>query len=130
MDKEKYVQGLLAFYELARVDVLKGAYIQGYLGSASRYDAYAGRDRATVELEARRRSDIHASVKAYVESSVNRGLRLDLAAFIAERFATEPAELREKLLERVGAVVAALNDANHIAYGIRKATFEEYLRLP
>jgi hypothetical protein len=50
MDKEKYVEGVLAFYELNRIDLLKSAYIQGYVDSASRYDAYVGREQSAVEL--------------------------------------------------------------------------------
>jgi len=81
MDKEKYVEGLFAFYELNRIDLLKSAYIQGYVDSASRYDAYVGRERSA-------------------------------------------------LVERVGEIIAALNDASHIAYGISKKMFGDYQRLP
>ena len=76
MDKEKYVEGLFAYYELGRIDVIKSAYVQGYVASASRYDTYVGRDRSAIELEVRRRVDIHACVKAYVETSIAQGRRL------------------------------------------------------
>lgn len=129
LDKEGYVEGLLAFYELDRVDVLKNAYIQGYIATASRYDAYVGRDRATIELEAQRRTDIHGCVKAYVETSVSKDRRLDIEAFARERFSAEPGDVRHRLIERVAAIVSSLNDANHVAYGIARDTFDEYGRL-
>ncbi len=130
MDKEKYVEGLLAFYELNRIDLLKSAYIQGYVDSASRYDAYVGRERSAVELEVRRRADIHTCVKSYVEKSVSQGRRVDPDAYAREYFHTESQDLQSKLVERVGEIIAALNDASHIAYGISKRMFGDYQRLP
>jgi hypothetical protein len=130
MDKEKYVEGLLAFYELNRIDLLKSAYIQGYVDSASRYDAYVGRERSAVELEVRRRADIHTYVKSFVEKSVSQGRRVDADAYAREYFRAEPQDLQSKLVERVGEIIAALNDANHIAYGISKKMFGDYQRLP
>jgi hypothetical protein len=130
MDKEKYVEGLLVFYELNRVDLLKSAYIQGYVDSASRYDAYVGRDRSAVELEVQRRADIHAFVKSYIEKSVRQGRRVDTDVHAHEYFHAEPKDLQSKLIERVGKIIAALNDANHIAYGIPKKMFGDYQRLP
>lgn len=129
VNKEDYVEGLLSFYELGRVDVLKSAYIQGYIATASRYDAYVGRDRATIELEAQRRADIYACVRSYVEASVSQRCRLDIDAFAREHFSAEPANLRHRLVERVSAIVSSLNDANHIAYGIARDTFDRYERL-
>ncbi len=130
MDKEKYVEGLLAFYELNRIDLLKSAYIQGYVDSASRYDAYVGRERSAVELEVRRRADIHTYVKSFVEKSVSQGRRVDPDAYAREYFHTESQDLQSKLVERVGEIIAALNDASHIAYGISKRMFGDYQRLP
>jgi Fic family protein len=130
MDKEKYVEGLLAFYELNRIDLLKSAYIQGYVDSASRYDAYVGRERSAVDLEVRRRTDIHACVKSYVEKSVGQGRRADTDTYAREYFRAEPQDLQSKLVERVAEIIAALNDANHIAYGISKKMFDDYQQLP
>lgn len=126
MDKAKYVEGLLAFYELNRIDLLKETYVEGYVASAARYDAYSGRERAAVELEFRRRTDIYTCVKVYVEKSVAAGRRLDAGAVARDRFAADPPEIQQKLIERVDEIVAALNDANHIAYGIPTAAFKEY----
>src|SRR5216684_1770562 len=130
MDKEKYVEGLLAFYELNRIDLLKSAYIQGYVDSASRYDAYVGRERSAVELEVRRRADIHTYVKSFVEKSVSQGRRVDADAYAREYFRAEPQDLQSKLVERVGEIIAALNDANHMAFRKRCSATTSGYRFP
>jgi Fic family protein len=130
MDRTHYVEGLLAFYELNRIDLLKKAYIEGYITSAARYDAYTGRDRSTVELEFRRREDIYGCVKAYVEKSVANGRRIDLAAFARECFRTDSGTVRTQLTERVTEIVAALQEGNHIAYGVSRKVFDRYTQLP
>ncbi|MFI4987831.1 MAG: Fic family protein [Alphaproteobacteria bacterium] len=129
VDKAKYVEGLLAFYELNRIDILKEAYVEGYVASAARYDAYAARDKDAIELEFRRRSDIYGCIKAFMERSVQDRARGDLGAFARDYFQGEPEEVRLKLAERVSDIVEALNDANAIAYGIPRDLFENYLRL-
>lgn len=129
MDKAGYVEGLLAFYELNRIDLLKETYVEAYVASSARYDAYLGRDRAVVELEFRRRADIYSGVKAYVEKSVAAGRPLDIETFGKEFFSTDPSDTRAKLIERVKEIVVSLNDANHIAYGILRKTFSNYERL-
>jgi hypothetical protein len=130
VDKTGYVEGLLAFYELGRIDLLKDVFVAGYVASAARYDAYAGRDRAAIELEFRRREDIYAAVRAYVERSVAGGARLDAERFAREFFGEDPEELRPKLAERVREIVAALQEGNHIAYGIPRLLFDAYQQLP
>ena len=126
VDRTKYVEGLLAFYELNRIDLFKAAYIEGYVASAARYDAYAGRDRAALELEFRRRTDIYGCVKAYVEKSVAEGRRVDLNSFAANSFREDAEDTRSKLIERVTEIVASLHEGNHIAYGISRKTFDAY----
>jgi hypothetical protein len=83
-----------------------------------------------VELEVRRRTDIHSCVQSYVEKSVSLGRRVDADTYAREYFRAEPQDLQSKLVERVGEIIAALNDANNIAYGISKKMFDDYQRLP
>jgi hypothetical protein len=85
---------------------------------------------SALELEVRHRGDIHTCVKSYVESSVRQLARVRAHAYAVECFSAEPQELRTKLAERVAEIVAALNDANYIAYGIPKRLFGEYQSLP
>lgn len=67
-------------------------------------------------------------MKAYVEKSVNDGCRADLDAFAYECFHEDPESVRSKLIERVTEIVAALQEGNHIAYGISRKTFDAYSR--
>lgn len=130
MDRTQYIEGLLSFYELNRIDLLKQAYIEGYAASASRYDAYAGRDRSAMELEFKHRKEIYGCVQAYVEKSVADGRYANLDEFTGNYFQTDSADLRSKLGERVKEIIAALQEGNHIAYGISKKTFDSYASLP
>lgn len=130
VDRTKYIEGLLAFYELNRIDWLKNAYIEGYVASAARYDAYAGRDRSAMELEFKRRTDIYGCVRAYVEKSVADGVRVDPHAFAREYFREDSEGVRSKLIERATDIIASLQEGNHIAYGISRKTFAGYVDLP
>lgn len=126
MDKTAYVRGLLAVYELRRVDVLKKAYIEGYVRSAGIYDAYAARDRADVELEFRRRGDIYQAVAAYVRAAVESGVLPDSGTFLGETFAGDEEPTRGALVARVRAIVDALQDGNHGAFGVTRHVFDQY----
>lgn len=130
VDRTRYIEGLLAFYELNRIDWLKNAYIEGYVASAARYDAYAGRDRSAMELEFKRRTDIYGCVRAYVEKSVTDGFRADPHAFAREYFSKDSEDIQLKLMERVTDIVASLQEGNHIAYGVSRKTFADYVDLP
>lgn len=129
MDKTAYVRGLVAFYELGRPDILKDAYIEGYVKSAARYDAYASRDKAAIELEVRRRNDIYGAVRAYVAYSVSEGGRQDPQDFALVHFGDEPEATRRALAARVAEIVASLHEGNHIGYGVPRKLFDEYAGL-
>jgi DNA-binding transcriptional ArsR family regulator len=129
VDKTKYTKGLLAFYELGRHDLIAEAYAEGYAASASRYDAYIGRDRDETELEYKRRSDIYDAVKDYVAGSLEQGTRLPLHGFLAEKFQKDVGKTKDILIRRTGDIISSLHDGNHIAYGIGRKTFDAYDKL-
>jgi DNA-binding transcriptional ArsR family regulator len=129
VDKTKYTKGLLAFYELGRHDLIAEAYAEGYAASASRYDAYVGRDRDEAELEYKRRSDIYDAVKDYVARSLEQGTRVPLDGFLAEKFQKDEGKTKDILIRRTGDIILSLHDGNHIAYGIGRKTFDAYDRL-
>lgn len=126
VDKAKYVEGLLAFYELGRYDIIKDAYIDGYVRSAARYDAYSGRPRDVVEIEFRRRNDIQQCVRDYVAAVIAGGVESDAAAFAKVRFAGDNAITRRLLVDRIADIVGSLAEGNHIAYGISRQAFDDY----
>ena len=127
MDKTSYVKGLLAFYELNRIDLIAEAYANAYEKSAARYDAYAGRPKAVLDIEFRRRSDIFGCVKAYV-AAVGRRQPESIDEFVRRRFPDDDEATQAMLADRVREIVESLNDGNHIAYGVSReefALFEE-----
>jgi Fic family protein len=133
MDKAKYVKGLVAVYELGRVDLIAEAFCEGYVASANRYDAYAGRDRRSVELEFKRRADIYGLVKGYVSDSVEaeeRGPARDYAVDALLRDHPDDDEAtRDAVADRVAEIVDALHDGSHAAYGISRKLFDAYAAL-
>ncbi|MGH6782627.1 MAG: hypothetical protein ACREB5_11060, partial [Sphingomonadaceae bacterium] len=133
MDKAKYVRGLVAVYELGRTDLIGEAFVEGYMASASRYDAYAGRDRRSVELEFKRRADIYGLVKTYVADSVasdeiHSAQEYALDALAREHPEDDP-ETRRAVVDRIVEIVEALHDGNHAAYGIPRELFDAYAAL-
>lgn len=126
MDKAAYVRGLLSIYELRRIDVLKDAFIEGYVRSAGLYDVYTARDRAEIALEMRRRADIYGAVAAYVGEVVGSGSLKDPDEYFLARFSDDDEPTRSALVSRVCAIVEALQDGNHTAYGISRKLFDEY----
>jgi Fic family protein len=129
MDKAKYVRGLLSFYELGRIDVLREAYVDGYVKSAHRYDAYMARDQAALALELRRRTDIYRSVASYVRKAVESGASLDIADFAEREFADDEGETKDMLIERVTHIIESLHEGNHIAYGVSRRLFDAYTQI-
>ena len=106
--------------------MLKDAFIEGYVRSAGLYDAYAARNRAEIELEMRRRTDIYGAVAAYVGSVVEAGKPADPGEYLSERFAHEDEPVRSVLVARILAIVDALQEVNHAEYGISRKLFGEY----
>ncbi|MFB9262235.1 Fic family protein [Bradyrhizobium erythrophlei] len=126
MDKTSYVKGLLTFYELNRTDLITEAFAEAYEKSAARYDAYAGRPQAVLDIEFRRRNDIFNSVKAYVLAIGNGEQPSSIEDFVRQRFPNDDQETQALLVEMVREIVESLNDGNHIAYGISRQDFAQY----
>jgi hypothetical protein len=126
MDKAAYVEGLLSFYELNRPDLLSEAFVNAYVKSAARYDAYAGRNRASIELEFRRRADIYACVRQFVSAVAENGTLSDVETLAANTFKDEEDTVRSLLVQRVAEIAEALSEANHPAYGISRSAFQGY----
>jgi Fic family protein len=126
MDKAAYVRGLLTFYELHQLEVLRDAFVEGYVKSANRYDAYAARDRAMLELELRRRNDIYAAVTAYVKEAINQGEHPEVKLFVETIFSNDDDTIRKMLVDRVSDIIETLHEGNHVAYGVSRKSFDTY----
>jgi hypothetical protein len=126
LNKSAYVKGLLSFYELGRTDLIKAAYIDGYVRTAARYDAYVGRPKEVLDVEFMRRKDVAACVRDYVLARTADPETLLPAAFADVRFKGDPERTRSILVDRVESIVAALGEGNHLPYGITRAAYAEY----
>jgi len=126
VDKAKYVEGLLAFYELGRIDIIRDAYVEGYVRSAARYDAYSWRPREIVEIEFKRRNDIYQCVRDYVAAFTDRVVEKGVEDFAEVRFADENETVRRLLVGRISEITNSLAEGNHIAYGISRRAFDDY----
>lgn len=126
MDGTAYVRGLLAFYELNRIDLIRDAYVHAYVNSAARYNAYMGRPKAVLDIEFRRRADIFGAVRDYVVARIDGDYSATAEEFAMERFVQDNEETRRMLADRVNEIVEALTEGNHIAYGITRDQFAAY----
>lgn len=129
VDKAKYTKGLLSFYELGRHDLIAQAYTEGYIASASRYDAYIGRDREQTELEYKRRADVYGAVREYVVQSIDAGAKPSVDDFLADKFSKDESKTKDMLIRRTGDIIVTLHEGNHIAYGISRKMFDAYDKL-
>ncbi len=129
MDKTEYTRGLLSFYELGRTDVIAAAYKQGYLASASRYDAYLGRDQHLIEVEARYRPQKAEAVREYVFKSLEEGQKLN-RDFFDDWFDEVEEESRAILLDLIWQNIDSLQEGNHVVFGINRKKFDDYSQLP
>lgn len=126
MDKSAYVRGLLSFYELNRVDIVKSAFVDAYVKSAARYDAYIGRSKEILDIELKRRADIFSCTRDYVREVAEGKIAANADVYARERFKEEPDATRDLIVDRVVEVVDSLEEGNHIAYGISRDCFAAY----
>jgi hypothetical protein len=84
---------------------------------------------ARIRLGIRYGREIDRCVRFYVMASVDAGCRLEALPIVADQLSRIPTEDRGRLTEYVGQIVAALNDANHIAFGVPRKLFEQYSSL-
>jgi Fic family protein len=123
IDKTAYVTGLIAFYERGRTDILADAYVDSYIRSAARYDAYAARPAEEIRIEMRRASDLASAAKAYVAQAIELGERPKVRDFVGQYFANDVSDEKPLIIERAIRIIEALDEANHVAYGISRADF-------
>lgn len=66
MNKEKYVRGLLEFYEMGATNEIAAAFEKAYIDSALRYEAHLERDPVATRLDRLYKQELSAIVKSYV----------------------------------------------------------------
>jgi len=126
MDKERYTQGLLAFYELNRPEILSRAYADAYERGVDRYTAIVEQGREVHPLEIQYFRELKQCVADYIRQLADSNDAGHPAVFARARFNALPDVQREWLAERVAEVVLALHEGNIIAWGVDRETWQRY----
>lgn len=126
MDKERYMQGLLAFYELNRPELLARTYADAYERGVDRYAAIVEQGREVHQLEIQYFRELKQCVADYIRELADGKDAGRPAAFARLRFNALPDAQREWLAERVAEVVLALHEGNIIAWGVDRETWQRH----
>jgi Fic family protein len=126
MDKERYMQGLLAFYELNRPEMLARTYADAYERGVDRYAAIVEQGREVRPLEIQYFRELKQCVADYVGELADGKEVGHPATFARMRFNALPISQREWLAERVAEVVLALHEGNIIAWGVGREVWQRY----
>jgi Fic family protein len=126
MDKERYMQGLLAFYELNRPEMLARTYADAYERGVDRYAAIVEQGRELRPLEIQYFRELKQCVADYVGELADGKEVGHPATFARMRFNALPISQREWLAERVAEVVLALHEGNIIAWGVGREVWQRY----
>lgn len=131
VDGAQYTRGMIAFYELDRHDLLKDAFVDGYVRSARRYQAYFGQNRQSVEVELRFRQEIAKAVQDYAAAVIEKAGLIEIRTFIEDAFAgmTIEKDTREVLVDRTSAAIESLTQATAIAYGIPRVSATAFQKI-
>lgn len=129
MDKDRYTDGLLAFYELNWTETLAAAYCEAYERGVDRYTAVVEQGRTVNPLEIRYHREIQQCVADYVRA-VADGRKDPIVRFAEDWFRHAPAADRAWLAERIGQIVAGLHTGNIVAWRIEQSLWERYDAAP
>ena len=126
MDKGRYVQGLLAFYELNRPDYLVRAYCDAYERGADRYIAIVERARHVTALDVQYLLEIRQCVADYISALADAKELQTPDNFARVRFSHLDASVRDPLAQRVAEIVNSLHENNRVAWGVSAAVWRRY----
>jgi Fic family protein len=126
MDKERYMQGLLAFYELNRPELIVRTYADAYERGVDRYAAIVEQGREVQPLEIQYFRELKQCVADYVGELADGKEVGHPATFARMRFNAVPISQREWLAERMAEVVLALHEGNIIAWGVSREAWQRY----
>lgn len=119
-----YIQGLLAIYELNRLELFRDVFVWAYERSASLYVATLETLRPPDLFRARYRDLIRRAVTGVVQLKMNK---LEAAQFISQ-LASEnvPFEDRNRFIEMAEIEVSSLHEGNFARFSIRPSLFFEW----
>ena len=119
-----YVQGLLAVYELNRVELLRDVFVWAYERSSARYSALRQSLGEPDPFRLRYREDLIAIIGEIVRKRLDKKTApMFIRAWGPERVRPED---RDKFLEMVETELLALHEGNFSRYRIRPAEFDSW----
>lgn len=133
--KKRYIQGLLVFYELNRIDLLKQEYMESYLKSIDRYKNRANVVKKTDRAVLMFRKSISNGVATFVrdcqhvsiEEIVDNILKaLTLSQNDNIFLQDNHIDPRKYLIYEITDAIKAINENNIVAYGISPEEFNKF----
>lgn len=118
--QDTYIQGLLAVYELQRVELLKDVFLWAYERSCLRYAAVRQSLGEPDAFRLRYRDDIRAMVSLIVTTAQSKAEAGEEIASYANRISTED---RAKFIEVVETELLSLHQGNIARYRVRPSEF-------
>ena len=126
MDKQAYVKGLLEYYELGATETMARAFEGAYVASAHRYDAHLSLDPEQAKIDRAYKQEIAWTLRSWVGHVVaNDPERLEDVIDQALVHVSDLA-VRRAVSSRIHQVLAGLNEANRIVYGIPHSEFLKF----
>jgi hypothetical protein len=120
---DMYIKGILAVYELNRVELLKDIFLWAYERSALQYAAVRQTLRTPDPFNVKYREGIRALVTAIVSGALSQELT---TRKIKEAAQMIPKEDQGNFIERVDTVLLSLHEGNIGSYWIRPAEFNRW----
>ena len=133
--KKRYIQGLLVFYELNRIDLLKQEYMESYLKSIDRYKNRANVVKKTDRAVLMFRKSISNGVATFVrdcqhvsiEEIVDNILKaLTLSQNDNIFLQDNHIDPRKYLIYEITDAIKTINENNIVAYGISPEEFNKF----
>jgi Fic family protein len=121
--KDLYTQGMLAVYELNRIELLKDVFLWAYERSAARYAAV----RQLLGEPDPFRLKYRDSIRTLITQIVSRGMDSKKASETITSFVAQiPVVDRPKFTETIETDLLALHEGNFARYRIRPSEFREW----
>jgi hypothetical protein len=121
--EDLYISGLLAVYELNRIELLKDVFLWAYQRSAARYGALRQSLGEPDEFRMKYRREIKDLISYIVSSSLNRDEARHEIWRLAEGL---PENDQGRFVEYVETELLSLHQGNFARYSIRPAEFENW----
>ena len=118
VDAERYLSGLLVFYETQQIDALKDAYLDGYVRSADVLKVYAAEHRHQPDrFDVAYRQGIQAGVQDVVRSANSRSDQ-STEGVIAHVVSRLPAEDQGAVASKIQLLVNSVTPDSAVVYGL------------